>query len=200
VGAFPALRAAFYVAQCNHCDNPPCVKPCPSGATFQRDDGIVAVDKDLCIGCGFCVDACPYDARYINLTTKKVDKCDFCQPRLTAGQQPACVTTCTGHAKYFGDLENPASDVYLMVHGGGATRMESAEVAVGPNVYYAGTKGEPALVAFLFPPREPRMPAAGDFWRRVVKPLALMAVGATFAGQAIAFFKQLNTGERQFEE
>jgi tetrathionate reductase subunit B len=146
------------------------------------------------------VDACPYDARYINLATKKVDKCDFCQSRLIAGQQPACVSTCTGHAKYFGDLENPGSEVYRMVHRDGARRIESAEIAVGPNVYYAGAKGEPELIASMFPPRAPRMPSAGDFWERVVKPLALLAVGATFAGQAIAFFKQLNTGERQFEE
>src|SRR5512137_2192499 len=80
-GTFPKLTAGVHVAQCNHCDRPPCVEPCPSGATFQAQDGVVRVDKDLCIGCGYCIDACPYDARFINPATKTVDKCDFCSAR-----------------------------------------------------------------------------------------------------------------------
>ena len=66
VGTFPNLMSAFHVAQCNHCDHPPCVVPCPTGATYQAENGIVKWIKSLCIGCGYCVDACPYDARYIN--------------------------------------------------------------------------------------------------------------------------------------
>jgi Fe-S-cluster-containing dehydrogenase component len=200
VGSFPNLRSAFYVAQCNHCDDPPCVKPCPSGATFQGADGIVKIDKDLCIGCGFCVQACPYEARYLNPATEKVDKCDFCAGRLERGLQPACVTTCTAHAKYFGDLEDPSSEVYQLVYGKGASRIESDEVKVGPNVYYLGSKGEPELVAQTFPPRQPRMPSAGQWWERALKPLALLMVGTTFLGQAIAFFTQLRKGEPQFDD
>lgn len=200
VGAFPKLRSAFYVAQCNHCDEPPCVRPCPSGATYQGDDGIVKVNRQLCIGCGFCVEACPYEARYLNASTRKVDKCDFCAARLERNQQPACVTTCTAHAKYFGDLEDQAGDTFRRVYSGGARRIESGQVRVGPNVYYAGRRGEPQLVAELFPPREPRMPASGEWWARVVKPLALAMVGATFAGQAIAFFTQLTKGEKQLDD
>ena len=85
VGTFPHLQSTFYVAQCNHCDHPACVPPCPSGATYQAENGIVKVDRDLCIGCGYCVDACPYGARYIQPVLKKVDKCDFCAARLSAG-------------------------------------------------------------------------------------------------------------------
>ena len=140
-GTFPSLASSVFVAQCNQCDRPPCVDACPSGATSQTASGIVAVDKDVCIGCGFCVEACPYDARHLDRVTKKVDKCDFCLSRLERGQEPACVATCTAHAKYFGDLEDRESDVSRMVFEEGARRIETGAVAVGPNVYYAGRAG-----------------------------------------------------------
>ncbi|MGC8792826.1 MAG: 4Fe-4S dicluster domain-containing protein, partial [Bryobacteraceae bacterium] len=170
------------------------------GATFQGPDGIVQIDRNLCIGCGFCVEACPYDARYLNPVTQKVDKCDFCAARLERGQLPACVTTCPAHAKYFGDLEDPRSEVYRLVYDRGARRTESEQVRIGPNVYYLGSRGEPELVQEAFPPRPPRMPEAGRWWERVLKPLAFAMVGATFLGQAIAFFTQLRKGEGQFDE
>jgi tetrathionate reductase subunit B len=158
------------------------------------------VDKSLCIGCGFCLDACPYDARYINPVTKKVDKCDFCLARLERGAEPACVTTCTAHAKYFGDLEDRQSDVFKMVYAMGASRLETNAIHVGPNVYYAGEQARSDLVLAAFPPRPPRLLAAGEAWSRVLKPLVLAAVGATFLGQAVAFFNQLRNGEKDFED
>jgi tetrathionate reductase subunit B len=199
-GTFPHLASSPFVAQCNQCDRPPCVDACPSGATSQRDDGIVAVDKAVCIGCGFCVEACPYDARFIDPLTRKVDKCDFCAARIALGEQPACVTTCTAHAKYFGDLEQRDSEVFQLVYGRGARRVESAAVAVGPNVYYLGRPAQLDLVQASFPPRASRLPMAGEGWRRVVTPLVLAAVGATFLGQAVAFFTQLAKGEKDFED
>jgi tetrathionate reductase subunit B len=199
-GTFPALRSSPYVAQCNHCDRAPCVDACPSGATHRADNGIVEIDRNVCIGCGFCVDACPYDARHIDVVTKKADKCDFCAARLARGAQPACVTTCTAHAKYFGDLEDRQSDVYRMVYVEGARRMETTDVAVGPNVYYLGRPEHLDLVLASFAPRQPRLPRAGEAWARVLRPLMFAAVGATFLGQAVAFFVQLKNGESDFDD
>ncbi len=199
-GVFPELVACFYVAQCNHCDRPACVAPCPTGATFQDKDGMVKVDRKLCIGCGYCVEACPYDARYINPVTNKVDKCDFCAPRIERGQEPACVATCTAHAKFFGDLEDPTSVVYKLVYEKGSRRLETSQVAIGPNVYYLGKKEHIDLLLNTFPPRRPGMPKPGEWWSKVLKPLVLTAIGATFVGQAVAFFHQLRTGEKEFED
>ncbi len=199
-GVFPRLVASPYVAQCNHCDRPTCVEACPTGATFQTAEGIVKVNRELCIGCGFCVEACPYDARYLNPVINKVDKCDFCASRLDKGLQPACVTTCTAHAKYFGDLEDTRGEVFGLVYERGARRNETADVHIGPNVYYLGRKENVDVALAAFPPRRPRLVPPGRLWRGLVKPLVLAAIGATFLGQAIAFFHQLHTGEKQFED
>ena len=150
--------------------------------------------------CGFCIEACPYEARFINSRTKKVDKCDFCRPRIERGEEPACVATCTAHAKYFGDLEDRNSEVSRFVFRDGARRMETRAVAVGPNVFYLGRPEHLDLVLSSYPPRPPRLLTAGEAWTRLLKPLVLVMVGATFAGQAVAFFTQLRNGEGDFEE
>ncbi|ARU64867.1 tetrathionate reductase subunit B [Histophilus somni] len=100
---------------CNHCDNPPCVPVCPVQATYQRKDGIVVIDNKRCIGCAYCVQACPYDARFINSETKTADKCTFCTHRLEAGLLPACVESCVGGARIIGDLRDPTSTISKMV-------------------------------------------------------------------------------------
>ncbi len=102
---------------CNHCEDPPCIPVCPTGATFQRRDGIVVVDNTVCVGCAYCVQACPYDARFINHDTQTADKCTFCVHRVDAGLLPACVETCVGGARIFGDLNDPHSTVSELVRG-----------------------------------------------------------------------------------
>jgi tetrathionate reductase subunit B len=194
-GRFPNLASSFHVTQCGHCDDAPCLDACPTAATTRNEAGVVVVDPDLCVGCGYCAAACPYDARFLNPLTRRIDKCDFCAPRVARGEPPACVATCTAHAKYFGDLEDQASDVARLVFHDGARRLETSTVAVGPNVYYLGRAGQVDLVASAFPPREPRLPVSGRAWTSAVRPLVLAAVGATFVGQAVAFFAQLWTGE-----
>lgn len=99
---------------CNHCNNPPCVPVCPVQATFQREDGIVVVDSDRCVGCAYCVQACPYDARFINDRTQTADKCTFCAHRLEAGLLPACVDSCVGGARMIGDLNDSESRISRM--------------------------------------------------------------------------------------
>ena len=127
-GTYPDARKTILPVLCNHCENAPCVEACPSGATMKREDGIVVIDKEVCIGCKACVSACPYGARYYyesetgyfgelneyeqvkyaeDMPTGKVDKCTFCADRIDAGkgEVQACVAACPAGARVFGDLE-----------------------------------------------------------------------------------------------
>lgn len=136
-GDYPKAKRFFFPKMCNHCDEPPCVEPCPvKGATFKRKDGVVVIDRAKCIGCGRCVSSCPYGARFIHpnvavsndpqkyaakvseVKGKKAadlrvaDKCDYCLHRLDAGiEEPACVRNCVGKARFFGDINDPKSEV-----------------------------------------------------------------------------------------
>lgn len=127
----------FLPVLCNHCDNPPCVHVCPTGASFKRqEDGIVLVDPDMCIGCKACMIACPYDARYYDEQRKTVDKCTFCLPRLNDGLEPACVNTCVGGARNFGDISDPNSRVSkLLKNATSINRLKESDGTL-PNVYY----------------------------------------------------------------
>lgn len=137
---------------CNHCQNPPCVPVCPVGATWSEPDGVVVVDNTRCVGCGYCVQACPYDARFINSKTQTADKCTFCLHRVRAGLLPACVETCVGGARVFGDLAHPDSAVSRLV-AENEVKVLKPELGTKPHVFYIGldprfkgrVEGEPAL-------------------------------------------------------
>jgi tetrathionate reductase subunit B len=103
------LRSFFVPKLCNQCDNPPCVQVCPVGATFKTEDGVVLVDENRCIGCRYCIQACPYGARYLHPEKQTADKCTFCYHRITKGLLPACVEVCPTQARIFGDVRAVAS-------------------------------------------------------------------------------------------
>jgi tetrathionate reductase subunit B len=199
-GSWPHLITSFHVAQCNHCDRPTCVPACPTGATYQDGNGVVRVNRDLCIGCGSCVAACPYGARYVDSSLGKVDKCDFCASRVEKGLEPACVATCPAHAKVFGNLEDSSGEVFKLVYREGARRIETSVVAIGPNVYYKGKPEHTELALAGFAPQLPRAIAPARIWSSLLNKVVFVAVGATFLGQAVAFFRQLTVGEKQFED
>jgi Fe-S-cluster-containing dehydrogenase component len=147
-----ALRDRPVPVLCNHCDRPPCVRVCPVQATWRRDDGVVMMDWHRCIGCRYCMAACPYGARSFNWTEPRahlphpsagyptrtkgvVEKCTFCPERLAQGKPPACVEACENRALCFGDLADPASAVCAALRSGYAIRRK-AELGTAPEVYY----------------------------------------------------------------
>ncbi|HDH27834.1 MAG TPA: 4Fe-4S dicluster domain-containing protein [Euryarchaeota archaeon] len=136
-GEYPNNHRFFLPVLCNHCDNPPCVKACPvPGATYKRDDGLVLVNEKLCIGCGYCVKACPYDARFINPSTMVADKCTYCAHRIAEGlEEPACVRNCIGHARYFGDMNDPNSEISRLL-AENETEVLREGFGTKPNTYY----------------------------------------------------------------
>jgi len=135
-GNYPNVSRNFLPRLCNQCSKPQCVDVCPTGATYKRsEDGIVVVDADICIGCKYCVQACPYDMRFINPRTGTAEKCDFCIHRVKQGLVPSCVNTCQGRARIFGDMLDPESEVSKLIANFPVTVLRQ-EMGTEPNVYY----------------------------------------------------------------
>lgn len=136
-GEFPNSRRYFLVNRCNHCDDAPCVAICPTKALYKRDDGIVDFDANRCIGCKSCMQACPYDALYIDPYSHTAAKCNYCAHRTELGMEPACVVVCPERAIIAGDLHNPESEIARIV-AREPVRVRKPEQGTGPNVYYLG--------------------------------------------------------------
>jgi len=136
----PNVKKFMLPRLCNHCDEPPCVEACPVKATFKRQDGIVLVDYEKCIGCGTCIQACPYNMRFFNPVTKTADKCTLCVHRIDAGLEPACVTSCVGRARIFGDLNDPKSEVSRLISQYPTARLKMSQ-GTEPQVFYIDLNG-----------------------------------------------------------
>lgn len=162
-GEFPNVSRTHMPRPCLQCSNPPCVQVCPITATYKQDNGITVIDYDRCFGCRYCVVACPYNARYFDFgetyeeefaedpedvevpefgkprtyekTTGTAMKCNYCEHRLERGEEPSCVETCIGDARYMGDLDDPESDVAKMASDQRAFQLKEKQ-GTDPNMYY----------------------------------------------------------------
>jgi len=158
---FPDRKRHFLTRACMHCESPPCMNVCPTTATYRRQDGIVAVDPDKCVGCGACILACPYDARVLYTPQDDFEngrpgdkqregtctKCHFCMPRIEKGIEkglkpgvdpdatPLCVATCCTGALHFGDLDDPDSEVSALIENNPTLRL-SETLGTKPAVFY----------------------------------------------------------------
>ena len=154
-GVFPDVSMRYITVGCQHCENPACLEVCPTGATTKDEEtGIVSVDSELCIGCESCIKACPYEGvrtlikspeYYLDVVVGEydapphkggtVEKCTFCKNLIDRGDVPACMQLCPGRARYWGDLDDPESDVSKAIEGR-ETMFLNEEAGTKPSVYY----------------------------------------------------------------
>ncbi|MCB9742837.1 MAG: polysulfide reductase NrfD [Alphaproteobacteria bacterium] len=160
VGTYPDVTRNFQVTRCNHCANPPCARICPVTAMYQRTDGIVEFDPDVCIGCKACMQACPYDAIYIDPDSGTAAKCHYCAHRVEGGLEPACVVVCPEHAIIAGDMDDPESEI-SQVLAKNAVTVRKPEQGTAPKLFYI--EGNDVAMHPTALPREP----AGMMWADV---------------------------------
>ena len=136
-GAFPNVKRHFSVMRCNHCDDAPCITICPTGALFRAANGVVDFDDSNCIGCKGCMNACPYDAIYINPATNTANKCNFCNHRIEQDLEPSCVVVCPTHAIKVADLDDPDDETTRII-ARSDTAVRAPQQQTLPKVYYRG--------------------------------------------------------------
>jgi len=142
VGEFPDAKYHFFRHSCQHCDNPPCVSVCPTGASYiDENTGIVDVNRDRCVGCQYCIAACPYRVRFIHPIHKTPDKCNFCRDtNLAQGKLPACVLACPTNALTFGNLDDPKSEISQLIAKKTTYRIK-VPLGTDPKVYRVPFQG-----------------------------------------------------------
>jgi Fe-S-cluster-containing dehydrogenase component len=138
-GKYPQVRQEIVPVQCMHCDNPPCATVCPTGATYKREDGLVLIDHKKCIGCKYCVVACPYDVRQVN-DRGIPEKCRFCAGFIEKGETPSCVSTCMNDVRTFGDLDDPTSEISQKMRAKEVYQL-AADKGTKPRVFYVKEAG-----------------------------------------------------------
>ena len=158
-GVFPNTTRQYIPIACQHCDNAACEKVCPVAATYTDENGAVQIDYDRCIGCRYCMAACPYNVRVFNWEEAErhpgfsygdgivpvrdvgvVEKCTFCKERTDKGEDPACVVCCPADARFFGDLDDPNSEVSTLIAEKNGEQLLK-EKGTKPKVYYLGLNG-----------------------------------------------------------
>jgi tetrathionate reductase subunit B len=133
----PIVKGFFVPKLCNHCRNSSCSQVCPVGATYHSPDGVVLVDREHCVGCGYCVQACPYGCRYISHDLGTADKCTLCYHRIHHGLKTACVQACPRKARICGNLKDPHDPVLEVLHSRRYSILKP-EMATNPKCYYIG--------------------------------------------------------------
>ncbi len=133
---------AFFVPKlCNHCSSPACTQVCPVGATYKTDDGVILVDQTWCIGCGYCIMACPYAARFFHPVKHVVDKCTFCYHRLSKGLDSACVNACPFGARKMGNIHDPDDPITKIIMNERVGVLKD-EFGTKPQAFYIGLAQE----------------------------------------------------------
>ncbi len=131
------VKAFFVPKLCNQCDKPACVQVCPVGATYKTSDGVVLVDRTWCIGCGYCIMACPYGVRFFHPVLKVAEKCTFCYHRISKGMKTACVQACPFGARRIGNLKDPEDEVTKIIMTERVAVLKD-EYGTKPQVFYIG--------------------------------------------------------------
>lgn len=143
-GEYPNVYNEIVPTQCMHCEDAPCAAVCPTHATYITDSGVVLVDEEKCIGCKYCMAACPFQVRY-QLESGEVQKCTFCHHRSSVGLLPACVSTCVGYARTFGDLNDPESDISKRLAEAKGGEVLYEDLGLHPSLRYIGLKETEAM-------------------------------------------------------
>lgn len=135
------VRGFFVPKLCNHCIDTPCIQVCPVGASFKTEEGVVLVDHERCVGCAYCVQACPFGSRYLDPNTMTADKCTWCHHRITKGMLPACVVSCPADARIFGNVSDPESTISKIL---ASSRVQVLKSYLGtkPRTRYIGLDSE----------------------------------------------------------
>ena len=125
-GKYPRVEMYFLPTMCQHCAVPSCVRVCPTGASYKRpEDGAVLIDRDICAGCGSCINACPYEVQSMNRELWVADKCSLCDHLAVAGEKPMCARICSGKSRIFGDINDQDSVVSAALKNAGAENIYS---------------------------------------------------------------------------
>jgi Fe-S-cluster-containing dehydrogenase component len=175
-GTFPNLKSTFVANQCLHCENPPCADVCPTGATYKSAEGPVQVNDRQCIGCKYCIAACPFGARTYDEAARVVRKCTECYDRLQAGTKPACVQTCITGARQIGDLDDPQSPIHEAIAKSGTVKV------AGTNFYFRKADAIPRTAL----PADSRESGVTYAWQSILQPFGQLLMGGAAAAVLVS--------------